>query len=364
MFHKTEVLGLFKDHVSDIKTIITSMEGLDVEVVRPMVLRLLERAGEGAAAVGVSMEDVAQTQVLGEMADAVDRIETLVNKAHEEALAVSEAARSESESIGSDAADKIGDAIDAHRSDALVGPQLAEGTSSTTVENEIPGATADESSTADGEPPADDTGSEGGLPLEDAVDENAAAIEASADVDIDEGEASADADVDLDGDGAADTSSEEEDGADLEGIDDDASADDHGLPDGTDDVDLEEGDDSSSEEEKDDDDEDEDEDDSKPSTESLNPCVVIDSMATHTDDQAARRDVVATLLDACSGLELLSEKGQAAITSGVNESFELTSDMFLPSTGEILVRHYETWAAAAIRDGGANVRALLALVNN
>ncbi|MCY1297647.1 hypothetical protein D9M70_470980 [compost metagenome] len=204
-------------------------------------------------------------------------------------------------------------------------------------------------------------GAEGGaLELEPVVPETTEGEPAAADANVEEEEQEEEEENSSD----SATGDEENLDAELDAVGDEAP-----LPDSTDDVDLDDGtaDDNSSEEEegKDkDDDEEEEEDDSTASNESLSEAAVIDSMARHTENQAERRDVISTLLDACSGLELLSEKGSAALTSGVDENFELTSDMFKPATGDILTRHYETWAAAAIRDGGANVRALLALVNN
>ena len=479
--HKAEVLDLFLGHITDVKTIMASVENLSVDVMRPIVTGLLARAGEGVEALGISMEDMGQTQVLGELAGAVDRIEALVSKAHEAATEISDKARAEAESVGTGGEDKLGDVLEARRSETAVGPQLAEGTSATTIENDTPtsadndaeGAGTDTNETGldagdgsavvgdaddsapleledaqpgdgvvddtaadtsdvagdaatgeaeageviDGETvdndivpgegeeivPGDETGTgdeltgddlttgdpvEGAettdetLPTETTDDAAAQSEDAATDleepevpgdvvdpvvdeaagtedtVDGTDAEAAATGDVvdPVEGEAAADatdtTSVELEEAADAidaaeltpeEGA---AAVDIDG--DGTDDLDeIEE----------------EEEDKSKPSTESFGEPVMIDSMKECTEHAAIRAAAMTVVLEVCSGLDLLSEKGNVALTTGVNADFDLTSDMFLPNAAETLLRQYQVWVQAAIRDGEPNVRALLGLLN-
>jgi hypothetical protein len=377
--HRAEVLDLFKEHVGDVKVMIASMENMSVDTIRPMVLRLMARAGEGVAALGISMEGIGQTQVLGEMADAVDRIETLVNKAHEEAVGISDAARAESEGVGAGGEDKMGDVLDAHREELPVGPQLADGVSAATVENDSPAPTdsSDITGTEDDDSEAIgddvDTGAaaddgEPGLELEAVGSEEADDdTDASVDVEAEAEEAAVDdvAAAEGEDDTAVDGLDEIPDAADVAAVDD-------VVPDTTDDVDLDteadaaEGSDDEEEEKdgKDDgkDDDEEEEEDSTASTESLSEAIVIDDLKLTPETTVARRDAVTSLLDTCSSLNLLSEKGSAALTGGVGEDFVLENDMFLPATADVLVRHYDTWVNAAVRDGSANTRALMALV--
>lgn len=378
--HRAEVLDLFKEHVGDVKVMIASMENMSVDTIRPMVLRLMARAGEGVAALGISMEGIGQTQVLGEMADAVDRIETLVNKAHEEAVGISDAARAESEGVGAGGEDKMGDVLDAHREELPVGPQLAEGVSAATVENDSPAPTdsSDATGTEDGGSEATDgdvdTGAavdddEPGLELE-AVESEEAGDGTDASVDV---EAEADVAADTEEAAVDDTAATEgEDDTAVDGLDEipdaaDVAAVDDVVPDTTDDVDLDAEGSDEEEEEKDGkkdgkDDDEEEEEDSTASTESLSEAIVLDDLKLTPETTAARRDAVTSLLDTCSSLNLLSEKGNAALTGGVGEDFVLENDMFLPATADVLVRHYDTWVNAAVRDGSANTRALMALV--
>lgn len=462
--HKAEVLDLFLGHIGDIKTIMASVENLSVDVMRPIVNGLLARAGAGVEVLGISMEDMGQTQVLGDLAGAVDRIEALVSKAHEAATEISDKARAEAESVGTGGEDKLGDVLEARRSETTVGPQLAEGTTATTIENDTPtsgdaeggdatdtnetgldagdgsavvgdaddsapleledaqpgdgvvdNANVDTSDVAgdaatgavegeeviDGEQvdndivpgegeeiaPGDETGTgddqtgddltiddsvadaettDETLPTETTGDEEVQAEDAAT-TDIEEPEVPAETEevesetVDgavegVEGEAAADTTDttsvelEEAaaavDAAELTPEEDAAAVDLDG--DGTDDLnELDE----------------EEEDDSKPSTESLGEPVVIDSMKECTEHTAIRTAAMTVVLEVCSGLDLLTEKGNVALTTGVHAEFDLVSDMFLPNTAETLLRQYQVWVQAAIRDGEPNVRALLGLLN-
>ena len=65
--------------------------------------------------------------------------------------------------------------------------------------------------------------------------------------------------------------------------------------------------------------------------------------------------------------DMLPEAGQAALaTIQANEgnNFVLTSDMFTDRAAEVLIRHYDTWIAAAFRDGEANLRGLSILLDS
>lgn len=407
LHHKAEVLDLFLGHIGDIKTIMASVENLSVDVMRPIVNGLLVRAGASVEALGISMEDMGQTQVLGELAGAVDRIEALVSKAHEAATEISDKARTEAESVGTGGEDKLGDVLEARRSETAVGPQLAEGTSATTIENDT--STSASGDAEDAGTDTNETGLDAGdssavvgdaddsapLELEDAqpgdgVVDNTAAVEGDGTTDPVEGAETTDDAAAQSEDAATDLEEPEVPGDVADPVVDEAAGTDDTV-DGTDveaaadatdttSVELEEAADAvdaaelTPEEDAaavdidgdgtDDLDEiEEEEDESKPSTESFGEPVVIDSMKECTENTAIRTAAMTVVLEVCSGLDLLTEKGNVALTTGVNADFDLTSDMFLPNTAETLLRQYQVWVQAAIRDGEPNVRALLGLLN-
>jgi len=392
--YRTDILDIFGENIRNVKTIL-SMEGMPVDVVRPMVVSIVKRAGEEATAFGVSLESVEQTQVLGEMADAVQRIEQLAEKAHETTTAQAERIRSEAEAIGSDGQDKIGDLIERHRADNPSGAHLAAGTSVTTVASDN-ASNNDESD--DGQLEVDDdaesddgVGSAEGADDLEGQDDLGADAAAADDVveDLDQGNAEGGDDLeglDENDAGAGDVGSDESAATDDEGTDNVEGTDDLEADDSTDaaaDTDLEEGGDTAAEstdevadtegtegddvaEQEEEEEESDNKDDNKASIESMVAPVTIEQADYRIGDEADQiRGHVLNMLALLNQHEMLTEAGQAALaTIQANEgnNFVLTSDMFTDRAAEVLIRHYDTWIAAAFRDGEANLRGLSILL--
>lgn len=391
--YRADILDIFGENIRNVKTIL-SMEGMPVDVVRPMVVSIVKRAGEEATAFGVSLESVEQTQVLGEMADAVQRIEQLVEKAHETTTAQAERIRSEAEAIGSDGQDKIGDLIERHRADNPSGAHLAAGTSVTTVASDN-ASNSDESD--DGQLEVDDD-AEGTDDLEgqdDLGDDAAAADDVVEDLDQDNAEGGDDLEGLDENDAAAeDVGSDESAAADDEGTDNVEGTDDleteaddvdDSTTDAAADTDLEEGGDTDAEstdevadaegtdgddaaEQEEEEEESDNNDDNKASIESMVAPVTIEQADYRIGDEADQiRGHVLNMLALLNQHEMLTEAGQAALaTIQANEgnNFVLTSDMFTDRAAEVLIRHYDTWIAAAFRDGEANLRGLSILLDS
>lgn len=393
--YRTDILDIFGENIRNVKTIL-SMEGMPVDVVRPMVVSIVKRAGEEAASFGVSLESVEQTQVLGEMADAVQRIEQLVEKAHETTTAQAERIRSEAEAIGSDGQDKIGDLIERHRADNPSGAHLAAGTSVTTVASDNASSdTSEEDNQLDAGDGTDegtdnaegaDESADANLDLDNAEGgddlaglDDAVGAEGTGEADDTSGDAGDDVDNvdDLSGGDASDDTGSADDtsGDDLGG--DDTGTDDNveGADDvaGTDDVDnaegtdgTEGGDDTDNQEEEEE--ESDNKDDNKASIESMVAPVTIEQADYRIGDEADQiRGHVLNLLALLNQNEMLTEAGQAALSNiQANEgnNFVLTSDMFTDRAAEVLIRHYDTWIAAAFRDGEANLRGMSILLDS
>lgn len=394
--YRADILDIFGENIRNVKTIL-SMEGMPVDVVRPMVVSIVKRAGEEATAFGVSLESVEQTQVLGEMADAVQRIEQLVEKAHETTTAQAERIRSEAEAIGSDGQDKIGDLIERHRADNPSGAHLAAGTSVTTVASDN-ASNNDESDDGqlevdDDAEGADDVGSAEGtddLEGQDDLGDDAAAADDVVE-DLDQGNAEGGDDLeglDENDAGAGDVGSDESAATDDEGTDnvegtDDLEAEADDSTDAAADTDLEEGGDTAAEstdevadaegtegddvaEQEEEEEESDNKDDNKASIESMVAPVTIEQADYRIGDEADQiRGHVLNMLALLNQHEMLTEAGQAALaTIQANEgnNFVLTSDMFTDRAAEVLIRHYDTWIAAAFRDGEANLRGLSILL--
>lgn len=394
--YRADILDIFGENIRNVKTIL-SMEGMPVDVVRPMVVSIVKRAGEEATAFGVSLESVEQTQVLGEMADAVQRIEQLVEKAHETTTAQAERIRSEAEAIGSDGQDKIGDLIERHRADNPSGAHLAAGTSVTTVASDN-ASNNDESDDGqlevdDDAEGGDDTGNvEGADDLEgqdDLGDDTAAADDVVEDLNQDNAEGGDDLEgLDENAAAAGDVGSDESSATDDEGTDnvegtDDLEAEGDDSTDAAADTDLEEGGDTAAEstdevadaegtedddaaEQEEEEEESDNKDDNKASIESMVAPVTIEQADYRIGDEADQiRGHVLNMLALLNQHEMLTEAGQAALaTIQANEgnNFVLTSDMFTDRAAEVLIRHYDTWIAAAFRDGEANLRGLSILL--
>lgn len=351
---QAEALGLFSENIGTVKAVI-SMEGMTVAVARPLVLQVARRMGEGLEALGVSMEDLEQTQVLGEMSDAVDRIEQLVATAKQSAEEGAEAARAEASAIGGEGTDKMGDLIEQHRSENPSGPKLDDGVQATTIEKDTPSTQNDGEGTVD-EPVDPDTDPELGDGT-DPVDPAADPVDPELDPDADPVDPTADpvdpVDPELDPD--ADPVDPDADPIDPEAEIDAANAD---AVDPEADPDAEPTDPVDPELE-----EEEEEEDGKPSTESNADPIMIEDLATRMNDVETVTGHCGQLMSWLSANNLLTIDGQAVLDAGVAQDFKLTTNMLADNAADVLVRHYDTWMAACIRDGECNTRSLAALMN-
>lgn len=374
---KVEALGLFQENIQTLKTV-CSMEGINVEAVRPLVLSVARRVDDALPALAISMEELEQTQVLGDMADAVDRIEQLVNTAREQAEESAQAARSEAEGLGADNGDRIGELIEQHRSDNPSGVKLDEGVNATTIENDVPQT----SPNLDGGDP---------LVTEEGID--------AAGIDQANGTGAGDAADGTDMGGAAAGEGDLVDGTDT-GLGDDGLGDgtdgtdnadlDAGLGDGTE-ADLTEGAGDGSEVSEGDDNLDneastvdaandsadaaadaaaaveeeeneEEEEEGNPSTESQSDPIIIEDISARVQDVDVVVGFTSQLLNWLDSNGLLTAEGKAVMANGVNEQFKLDTSMMVTAAGDVLVRHYDTWIAGCIRDGECNTRALAVLM--
>lgn len=184
--------------------------GVSLEAFKPMALHFMRQIPEINARLGISLEDMEQTQVLGDMTDAVDRIAEVVNSAREisetkasDAIAqIQEAAQA---GEGSDFTEQL---INNARQNMTQGVKVDEGVnvSTTTDEGTVAGADAENQSALDNVGEGTDD-----MDLDHATaDADAAAAAAEAGVDDGSGDAGA-------GDG---TDAGAGDGADAGGTDD------------------------------------------------------------------------------------------------------------------------------------------------
>jgi len=329
-----EILGMFRENVQLIKAVI-SLEGMTAEVIRPFVLQIAQRAGVVKDNLGVSMEALGETQVLGDMADAVERIEQLVDKAHEAVTEKADAARSAAEGIGADGQDKMGDLIEQHREENPAGAHLDEGTSVTTVANDQPiTAAADETGEVAGEEGAEsaDTSAADAETTDDAVDDALTLVAPQDETAVEE---------------PVVPPAEEQEGQEEE------------TPD------TEEEENKPDEEEEQEEEQEEEEDEDKASTESNADPVVFETLAHRAGDDVGKvKDMMTALLSFLGEHDLLTAEGleaQAALASG-GDGFVLDSTMVKPAVAEVLTTHYETWSLAALRDGEANTRSMAILL--
>ncbi len=325
-----EVLGLYRENIGTVRQVL-SMEGMNADLARPMVMSVVQRAKDSLRWLGVSMEALEETQVLGDMSEAVERIEALVTKAHEQALEHAEGVRNEAENLGSDGSDPMGDLIEKHRGENATGAVLDEETKVTTIEHEV-----DKS-----EPAETDAVVEGGE-------------EASADLDL---EGAADGEVsDTAGDETS-TDVDVEDDTTIADVEIDAAESEVDAANSAADSEAEVNTDETQEEENTENDDDDDEEEETASTESLEP-VVFESLATRTEDKDTVKDILNSLMSFLHTHDLLTEAGHDALLNGLGDEFVFDDSMVAPRAAEVLARHYHTWIAASVRDGEANVRAM------
>ena len=355
--YRAEMLGILLENVRLNKTIL-SMEGMTADQARPCVLELAKRIDVGLEALHISLEDLGETQVLGDMADAVNRIETLVSKAHEAAEEAASEGRDAGASIGSDGEDRLGDVIDSHRGENSNGAILEEGTAVSSVPNDSGGPVeSDDSSPVETEE-EEVVETEEDAPLE--MEEEVVEFEEEEEVPVEteEEESSEEEEQEEESEETPPEEEQEEDddtSDELDTIDEEEVP----VPTSDDDVEVETEGEESSEEEEQEESEEEEEDDGTASTESLTEPVVIYDPRNYTDNEQARREAVSMLVSVATDRGLLTEAGKEAAQA---EDAVLTSDMFDPVTAETLVNHFDTWLNAALRDGEPNIRSLMALI--
>ncbi|MNY27627.1 hypothetical protein D3C86_1615400 [compost metagenome] len=133
-----------------------------------------------------------------------------------------------------------------------------------------------------------------------------------------------------------------------------------------DDLDDEATEDSNEEDDASEEEEEEDDGVAKASIESIANPVTIETASYRIGDEAIQiRGYVIGMLATLDQHSMLTESGKAALaTIQANEGndFVLTTDMFSERAAEVLVRHYDTWIAAAFRDNDANLRGLSVLL--
>lgn len=331
--YSLEVLSLFRENIGTVKAVL-SMEGLNADLARPMVLQVAGRVVGNLESLGISMESLEQTQVLGDMSEAVDRIEALVSKAHEAVTEQAEGVRSEAESLGADNGDPMGDLIEKHRTDNPSGVKFDDDTAVNTIESDAPTSSAEEGTELD---------AEAGETTDDDLDQNGVPDDA----DLDNG-ALADTDASTVTDEAEAAQAE----ADLELVDDEAEQ-----------ADAEAEEQEEESEEKDDEEEEEDD---TVSTESNVEPLVFESVADREGEEAQQvKDILYVLLNWMADHDQLSSAGAQMIqemNQGIPDSFVLSSELFTPKAADVMARHYHTWMAASLRDQDANLRSMSVLL--
>lgn len=387
-----EMLAIHRNYIGAIRQAI-SLESFPIEAAQPLMNSIRRCFGSYAVAMGVSMESMEQTQVLGDMSNAVERIEQLVSKAHETVLEQAETIRSEAAAVGSDVADKLGDLIEKHRQDNPVGIQFDEGTAVNSVDSGNEGGNQSdtgEETDLDGETGAEEetdlntddtslTAEEQELvPNEEEQPEEEELQDDGSDIDLTgvpeenlEGEESSDGEEELDLNDTPeenleeepeveeqeeeetdelDNAEEEEANADTIDVEEEEETPDEELdePEGTV-VDLE-GEEGSEEEQ-------EEEDADNASTESLTEPLVWDADV-YGEQAGEVRGIHSQLLNFLGDHDLLTPEGQAIVNSDQTVDFVFSSDLLQPRAAEVLARHYDTWISASLRDGEANLLAL------
>lgn len=344
---KAEALGLFHENIQTIQAV-CSMEGMTADAVRPLVLGLANRLGGGLSALNISLEELGQTQVLGEMSEAVDRIEALVQTAKTEAEESCQVAREEASELTGETSDKMGDLIERHREENPSGPKLDSDVKENSIESDTPVTDTEDDSNLE---PLDEEGEEeeegmddgNDLDLPDSTDEVDVEL-AATDEEAELATAEAEVEESDDSEEAEEIDVEEEESEELE------------VPE------VEESDDDAEEKEESDDEEEEDkdeeDDDETASTESHTEVQTIDAIKWHSDEIDQSIEVMSQLMTWLDDNDLLTDQGRTALGDGITHDFRLETDMVLDSVADVLMRHYETWRNASIRDGEANVRSL------
>ncbi len=406
-----EMLALHTHHLKAVKQVI-SMEGMTTDFARPLLTGLMQTFGDYTGGLGISMESVGQTQVLGDMSDAVDRIEQLVEKAHEQVVEQAEAFRSVATQLGTQDTDRMAELIDKYREENPSGVVMDQDTKVSSIANDTPNSDqADDSSDIDtdtegdtddltelvpAEPDEDESEADTSSDESDEIDDESE-MEDDLESDSDAGE-SDETDLDLDSETDNDQSGEEETDSESdldesetdlgdetetdlsEGEEQEEDETDPELGDETGDesevdpdLDAEsdetdetegtvvelEGDDDQSEEEAGDAEEEseEEEEDGTASTESLTEPVVFDPDV--WGERAPEvRGFHTQLLRWMAFHDLLTAGGVAVAEQDDATDFVLSTDLMTDHAADVLVKHYETWINAALRDGEANMLSL------
>jgi hypothetical protein len=201
-------ITVYHSGLHSIKTM-ASMEGMTADFIRPVALHFIKQVPDITSALFISVEDLEESQVLGDLTDAVDRITQVVEQAREVAETKVNDARSEGEAAvgaddGSDLGSKLSDAARGEGNEP--GVKVNEGVKVSSTSN-------------DGNKPSTDEGT-------DPTDADAV-IDADADAAAATGDVDADAVPDDAGDADADALAEAEAAAATD--DDQPPADDAGL---------------------------------------------------------------------------------------------------------------------------------------
>lgn len=101
-------IGVYSTGLNVLKTM-ASMEGITVDNFRPMAVHFIKQVPDVTSALFISVEDLEETQVLGDLTDAVDRITQVVENAREVAETKVSDARSEAgQATGADDGSDLG----------------------------------------------------------------------------------------------------------------------------------------------------------------------------------------------------------------------------------------------------------------
>lgn len=129
-----ESLVIFSEGLASLRTA-ASFESATVDVLRPMVLHHLGQAPDIVTGLGLSLEELGETQVLGNLTEAVDKISDVVTQAREAAQQkVDDAMSNTQEMTGNNDPDDLGSALaERMANENPSGIQVAEGTQVSTT---------------------------------------------------------------------------------------------------------------------------------------------------------------------------------------------------------------------------------------
>lgn len=137
LVYSMETLGIHRTYVTAIRQVL-SMESVTEDIATVLGQVVVRHFEEYVSPLGISMESIGQTQVLGEKADAVERIEAIITKAHETVVEQAEVIRAQAQEVGSDTVDRLGELIDKHREENPSGVKLDDDVGVTTIDSDLP----------------------------------------------------------------------------------------------------------------------------------------------------------------------------------------------------------------------------------